>query len=191
MATMVVGAVGRNGTGKDTVLDMITDKYGVPCVSMGDIVRDIGREKGVELTRGNLNAISAEYFEKHGKDYFIKLVIERIDELDSPLILVTGIRTYIDARTLLDRYKENFLLISVVVSDDQSRLERALARATSRDPKTLEQMAAHDAREERVFGLDKAAKLATDTMLNDGSLEDLRSQVEAWVDEKFPWLEAK
>lgn len=191
MEKKVVGAVGKNGTGKDTVLDMIADKYGVPTISMGDIVREIGREKGIELSRENLNAISAEYFEKHGKDYFIKQVCDRIDASDAPLTLVTGIRTYLDAKTLSDRYHADFSLVNVIVSDDKARLERALARATARDPKTLEEMAAHDAREEKIFGLDKAAELATHTMRNDGSLDDLQGEVDRWVAKEFPWLEAK
>ncbi len=187
----VVGAVGRNGTGKDTVLDMIADKYGVPSISMGDIVREIAKEKGIEPTRSNLNGISAEYFEKHGDDYFIRQVIERIDASDAPLTVVTGIRTYVDAKTLIDHYKSDFSLINVVVSDDRARLERALARATARDPKTLEEMAAHDAREEKIFGIHKAAALAEHTIRNDGTLDDLRAEVDAWVAERFPWLEER
>lgn len=188
MEKKVVGAVGKNGTGKDTVLDIIADKYGVPTISMGDIVRDIGRERGIELSRANLNAISAEHFEKHGKDYFIKQVCNRIDASEAPVTLVTGIRTYLDAKTLLDRYQAEFSLINVIVSDDRARLERALARATERDPKTIEEMAEHDAREEKIFGLDKAAGLATHTIKNDGTLSDLQSEVVDWVSENFPWL---
>ncbi len=182
----VIGAIGKNGTGKDTVLDMIADSYSVPRISMGDIVRNIAEEKGIEPTRGNLNGISKEYFGKFGNDYFIKIVCDRIDSSDAPLTVVTGIRTYLDAKTLLDRYEKDFLLVNVVVTDDRARLERALARGTARDPKSIEDMLRHDEREEKLFGMDKAAKLATHTMQNDSTLQDLSDQVDVWMKENFP-----
>lgn len=184
----VIGAVGKNGSGKDTVLDIIADEYGVPRISMGDIVREIAREKGIEPTRANLNEISRSHFEKHGNDYFIKIVIDRLDEARAPFSVVTGIRTYLDAKTLRDRYDDRFLLINVIVVDDEERLRRARVRGSARDPETIEELREHDAREERIFGIQKAATLATATMTNDGSLDDLKRQVHAWVGSSLPDL---
>lgn len=191
MRKKVIGAVGKNGSGKDTVLDIIAEQYGVPSISMGDIVRDIARRKGIEPTRGNLNEISRSHFEEFGRDFFIKIVIDRLDEARAPFTVVTGIRTFLDAKTLRDRYGERFLLINVIVSDDDERLRRALARATKRDPKTLEELIEHDTREERIFGIEKAATLATAEMRNDGTLEDLQEQVDEWVREFLPELVKK
>lgn len=188
MDQKVIGAVGKNGSGKDTILDMIAEKYGVPSISMGDIVRGIAKEKGIEPTRFGLNGISAQYFEQYGKDYFIRIVCDRIDESNTPFTVVTGIRTYLDAKTLLDRYGDRFFLVNVIVSDDDERLKRAMGRGTARDPKTIDEMRAHDEREEKIFGIDKAAALAQFSMNNDGTLQDLRDQVESWVKEQFPEL---
>ncbi|MFH1279163.1 MAG: AAA family ATPase [Candidatus Eisenbacteria bacterium] len=188
MRKKVIGAVGKNGSGKDTALDIIADEYGVPSISMGDIVRDIAREKGIEPTRANLNEISRSHFEKYGNDYFIRIVIDRLDAAGAPFTVVTGIRTYLDARTLRDRYGDRFLLINVIVSDDEERLRRARTRGSARDPKTIDELLEHDAREERIFGIQKAATLSTTTMVNDGSLEDLKSQVDAWVSATLPEL---
>jgi len=191
MERKVIGAVGKNGTGKDTVLDIIADKYGVPSISMGDIVRDIARSKGIELTRPNLNKISKEHFEKHGPDYFIKLVIERIDQSNAPFMLVTGIRTHLDAKSLSDHFGDDFLLIHVIVSEDEERLRRALARNTPRDPKTLEELREHDAREEKIFGIEKAATLATTTVKNDADLKALEDETVSWVTTNLPGLKQK
>jgi len=188
MSKKVIGAVGKNGSGKDTVLDIIAERYSLPSISMGDIVRDIAREKGIEPTRKNLNEISQSYFEMHGKDYFIRLVIERIDSTDDPFTVVTGVLTHLDAQTLKDRYGSDFYLIHVVVTDDEERLRRAIARASARDPKTLEELRLHDEREERVFGIEKAAALATHTIANDGGLSELEEAVAGWVKENLPEL---
>lgn len=188
MERIVVGAVGKNGSGKDTVLEIIANQYGLPIISMGDIVREIAKERGIEPNRENLNEISRSHFERHGEDFFIRLVIERIDASAAPVVVVTGIRTYLDAKTLRERYGPSFLLIRVIVSDDEERLRRAIARASARDPKSAEELREHDTREERIFGIEKASSLATSTVKNDGSLEDLSAEVDQWVAAELPRL---
>ncbi|MBM3319226.1 MAG: AAA family ATPase [Candidatus Eisenbacteria bacterium] len=191
MVKKVIGAVGKNASGKDTVLDILAKHYGVPLISMGDIVRDIAHEKGIEPTRESLNEISRSHFEKHGPDYFIKTVIDRIDASGAPFTVVAGIRTYLDAKSLRDRYGRDFLLIHVVVSDDTVRMRRATERGTPRDPKTMEELHEHDAREERIFGIEKAATLATSRIANDDGLAELEEKVERWVAENLPGLAGK
>jgi len=44
----VIGAVGDIGSGKDEVLKYLRDRYGVPYLSTGDIVRRMAQEDGVE-----------------------------------------------------------------------------------------------------------------------------------------------
>ena len=48
---MVIAAVGKNGTGKDFFLEFISEKYNLPMVSIGDIVRELAANDGLELTR--------------------------------------------------------------------------------------------------------------------------------------------
>ena len=45
MRQKVIGAVGKNGSGKDTVLDIIAERYGLPSISMGDMVREIAKKR--------------------------------------------------------------------------------------------------------------------------------------------------
>ncbi|RPJ48432.1 MAG: hypothetical protein EHM19_02040 [Candidatus Latescibacterota bacterium] len=191
MRKKVIGTIGKNASGKDTVVDILCRKLGVRCISMGDIVREIARAKGVDPTRKNLNEVSRSHFEKHGPDFFIRKVIERIDESDVPFAVISGIRTYVDARALRDRYDSDFLLIHVVVSDDAVRLGRAVQRATARDPRSIEELKRDDEREEKIFGLQAAAGLATMKIANDGTLEQLENKVDLWVEENLPELRAR
>lgn len=191
MGKKIIGAIGKNGSGKDTILDIIVEEYDVPIISIGDMVRNIAREKGVKLTRLNLNEISSSCFAKHGKDYFIKRVIEEMDASDAPLMVVTGIRTSIDAQTLHDRYGDDFYLLHVFVSDDQLRLKRAIRRGSDRDPTSIEELILHDEREERNFGIDKATSLSRFTIPNNGTFRGLHNEVEDWVTKTFPDLKKK
>lgn len=55
----VIGAIGKNGSGKDEVLRYLSARYGVPFVATGDIVRSLAAEEGLEPTRENLGPMSA------------------------------------------------------------------------------------------------------------------------------------
>ena len=46
----VIGLVGKIGSGKDTVSRMLKE-YGFKEIGMGDMVREIARERGLEPTR--------------------------------------------------------------------------------------------------------------------------------------------
>jgi dephospho-CoA kinase len=191
MRKKVIGTIGKNASGKDTVLEILSRKYEIPLISIGDIARDIARDKGVEPTRENLHEVSRSHFEKYGTDYFIKIVVERIDASPSPVVLVAGVRTYLDVRTLRERYGEDFLLIHVLVTDESVRLGRALGRASARDPKGLQELLAQDASEEELFGAAKAASMASSVLTNDGTLRDLEDRVEAWVADHVPEIRGR
>ena len=188
MAKKIIGTIGKNGAGKDTVLKIIAERYNVPIISIGDMVREIAKERDIEPTRGNLNDISKGIFRDHGKDWFIRRVIQKTEALDVPLIVVTGIRTYVDVKELQDHYGPDFMLIHVRVDNDDIRLARARARGTERDPKTMEDLHRHDAREEKSFGVSKATALANYTIRNDAGLEDLHDRVDEWVEKHLPEL---
>ena len=65
----IFGAIGRIGSGKDAVVDYLRNKYDLPSVSVGDMVRDMAKEKGLSFTRENLEQIASEAIRKHGKEF--------------------------------------------------------------------------------------------------------------------------
>lgn len=54
----VLGIVGRNGAGKDSVLDFLKQQCGIAAVSSGDIVRDLARRENIKPTRNNLQQLA-------------------------------------------------------------------------------------------------------------------------------------
>lgn len=126
--TIVIGAVGLNGSGKDILIMRLHDQFGIPMISIGDIVRDIAREEGVAATRDNLHEISERYIAKFGKEYFPQRVITKIEEQKWPIVGISGIRTPTDIRTFQKHYGKNFILIHVEVTDPRVRFERMQRR---------------------------------------------------------------
>ena len=67
----IIGAVGANGSGKDEVLKHLRDRYGVPFLATGDMVRSIAAEEDREPTREALGEISERCFAEQGPGCFV------------------------------------------------------------------------------------------------------------------------
>ena len=177
----VIGAIGKNGSGKDEVLRYLSARYGVPFVATGDIVRSLATAQGLEPTRENLGAISARWFAKHGPGCFVRAAAERIAAHNWPVAGISGIRSADDARLLRGTYGKDLVLVHVLVSDDCVRFERMKRRAEARDPADVDHFHELDRREEELFRLSEVVAFADHTIQNDGTLADLHAAIDRLV----------
>ena len=180
----VIGVIGKNGSGKDEVLKHLRDRYGVPFLSTGDIVRGIAAEEGKEPTRPNLQAISDRYFKQRGEGCFVKMVVDKIRENGWRAAGISGVRSPRDVEILRGELGREFVLIDVYVSDPRVRFERMVKRGEGRDAKAYEDFLKQDGAEEDIFGVSKAEADADYNLSNDGSLEDLHAAVDDLVKKK-------
>jgi len=174
---IVIGVVGRIGSGKDELTKVLNRACEVPILSVGDIARELAYEQGLEANRENLHRISRQAFEEHGRDYFIEQVIERIEAEGWESVSITGIRTPRDVKLLRERFGRNFLLVHVEVSDETLRYERLKKRDRPRDPETFYEFRIQEQEEELLFNLSETLEMADLTLNNDGSLEDFHQLV--------------
>ena len=177
----IIGAIGKNGSGKDEVLEYLKRRYNVPFLSTGETVRSLAARDGVEPTRENLAAISKRCFAEQGPGCFVRMAAERIAENGWPIAGISGIRSDDDVRLLKAAYGKDFVLIHVVVSDPRVRFERMTRRAEARDPRDFAHFRELDAREEALFRVSAAATCADHTLTNDGPLEDLHRAIDRLV----------
>ena len=180
----VIGAVGLNGSGKDEAVKYLRDRYQVPLVSVGDVAREIAAKEGVAPTRANLHDISEKYIREFGKDYFMRVIVDRIRENGWKVAGISGIRTPDDVLVLKDSFGEDFVLLHIYVSDPRVRYERIRKRGEARDPQTYEEFLWQDRTEEELFRVKEAIKYADYSEGNDGTLEDLHREVDKLVSEK-------
>ncbi len=177
----IIGAVGRNGSGKDELVEYLNRRYNIPIVSIGDIAREIASDEGIKPTRENLHKISEKYFAQFGKDFFIKKAIEKIDRMDSEIIGITSIRTPVDVKVLKDHYGSNFLLIYVKVEDPQIRFKRAKRRGEARDPDSFEEFLKQEKEEEELFNISDTISEADITVDNSSRIEDFYQEIETKI----------
>jgi len=176
--TSVIAVLGQNGSGKDEVVKYLSRCYGIPLLSTGALVRQLAAEKSIEPTRPNLQQISEEYFREKGRGAFVRLMVEEIKDKGLKAVDITGIRSPEDVKILRDAFGKDFFLFNVYVTDPRVRFQRMTKRAEERDPASYEQFLANDRREEEIFHISEAARLADVSLSNDGTLADLHRQIE-------------
>jgi dephospho-CoA kinase len=177
----VIGVVGEIGSGKDEVLKYLRDKYGVPFLSTGDIVRKMAGEQGVEGTRENLEAISRRCFQDMGKGCFVRMAGEEILRQGWKVAGISGVRTPDDVELLRKNFGKDFILVRVDIKDPLVRFNRVRKRNEERDPLIYEAFQAQDREEEETFNISKAVAMADCAVDNSGPLSDLHAGIEAMV----------
>ena len=153
---MILAAVGKNGTGKDFFLDYVAQKYGFPMISIGDVVRELATKDGLELTRDNLHATSKKYMGEFGQTFFPEMIVEIFRKA----------------------FGDDFILVDVVISDDEVRYQRMIARGSERDGKSVEKLRENDLHEEEIFHTSESEKMANYVIKNDGGVEDFYAAVD-------------
>jgi dephospho-CoA kinase len=184
MDIMVIGVVGHIGSGKDEALKYLNAKYGIPYLSIGDMVRRLAAEKGLELTRDNLQILAGQYLRERGKEYFTTVAAEEIINNGWKIAGISGVRTPDDARTLREFFEDNFILLYIKISDPRTRFERLFLRHQERDPRTFEEFEEQDANEEKIFKINETITMANFSVTNDGTLAEYQKQLDMLVESK-------
>ena len=183
---MIIATVGKNASGKDYFLDFISKEFGVPLLSIGDVVRELAEIEGVEKTRENLHAVSHKYMSTYGQDFFPKKLIEKINALGTDTVLVSGIRPPSDVETFKAAFGDQFFLVAIVVESDRVRYERTRARGSARDNVTFEQFLELDKHEEELFKTSQTMAMADYTFLRgDMPDEEYHAHIREFFNERF------
>ena len=173
----VIGLIGMIGSGKDAVNDYIANKYGYKVVHMGDIVRTIAKERGLDTHRNNLDSIQKECTEKHGQGYFAQEVVREIKESGVEKAIINGIRRPVDAEVPKKIFGNNMILVQVD-ADPQVRFERLSKRGRPGDPKTIEEFERQERDQFKLFNLEKTLKRVDHKLENDGTLKELHDKID-------------
>jgi dephospho-CoA kinase len=174
----VIGLFGLIGSGKDTVSEYIQQKYGYAHISMGDIVRELATQQGLEPNRDNLARVQREQAQKHGIKWFAEEVVRRIRSNKWQKVVISGIRRPEDAEVPKRAFGKDFILVQVD-ADPKIRFERMKSRARVGDPKTLEEFLHQEELDKKAFNFEKLKTYIDYTVTNNGTREQLQSQVDA------------
>ncbi len=171
------------GSGKSLVVETVK-AMGYDIVTMGDVVREQTRLRGLEPTPQNIGKVMLELRAEEGNYVIAKKCIPKIEEQPSNRVLVDGLRSLFEA----DIFREHFVKFTLVSvhAPPQVRFERLRLRGRSDDPKNYAVFHERDSRELGV-GLGNVIAMSEKVLVNDNSVEGFK----ALVKENFGSIEAK
>ncbi|MCA6070396.1 MAG: AAA family ATPase [Endomicrobium sp.] len=165
---MIIGLTGSYCSGKDTIAEYISKKYGYKHFSLSDVIRDVMKEEGIEPVRENLIVFGTKLRGKNGNGVLAKKVLEKIN-LDGKYC-ITSIRHSDEVKALQER--KDFVLVNIDAPQDV-RFERMQNRKRPGDPQTLEKFIELEKIESQTEGsgqqLRKTANMADITFINDSN----------------------
>jgi len=180
----VIGTVGLPGSGKGEAAAVAEDA-GVPVVSMGDVVREECRRRGLDPADHH-GEIAQTLREEDGLDAIAQRTLPPVREHleDHDTVLIDGIRSAVEVERFREAFGEDFLLVSVEAPFDL-REERIIDRGRDNVDEDGEPLEVRDERE-LGFGMGDAMDDADVTIENTGTLEAFQERVRELLEEADP-----
>lgn len=178
----IIGIAGTNGSGKDTVGEILASDYGYMFVSGADFLREEARKRGLPIEREVLRTISAEWRRKHGLGVLVDKAVEIYSQSDKEHkgLVVSPMRNPGEAQYLKDLGG----VLIWVDADPKIRYERITKRQRStEDQKTFEEFLVEEQAEmqhsgdEATLSLSGVKAKADVSIENNGTLEEFKQAV--------------
>jgi cytidylate kinase len=186
----IIGLAGTNGSGKDTVGQLLSEYHNYCFVSVTELLRAELKARNVPINRENLRNLSSEWRRKHGLGVLIDMAVASYEAVKDQYagIVIASLRHPGEA----ERVHALGGLVVWVDADSRIRYDRIRANAADRgrageDDKTYEQFQAEEAIEMngKVDSDDTALSMSAVKQLSDIQLDNseqdivtLRDQVE-------------
>ena len=179
----IIGIAGTNGSGKDSLGEILANDYGWLFVSVTDILRHGLNERGLSIERENLRNLSAQWRRQSGLGVLVDKALEiyRKNPAGYKGLAIASLRNSGEA----DRVHELGGQVVWVDADPKVRYKRIISRLRSdEDRKTYEQFLAEEHAEMEHSG-DEATlnisgvKAKADVFIeNNGALEEFKKIIQ-------------
>ena len=176
---MIIGLTGSLAAGKGVVSEFLKEK-GFVYLSLSDELRQIAKEKKIELTRKNLQDLGNQLRQAHGPTILADLALSKIENQQYTKAIVDGIRNPAEVNSL-KKIKDFFFVC--VDAPQEIRFERMKERDRESDPLVWEEFLKIDARDkgegelETGQGVEKCMVLADFEITNHGTLEEVQEKI--------------
>lgn len=171
----LIGITGMPGAGKTTISGFI-GSMGIPVLSMGDVIREKTVELGYRIDRESQKAIVKRLREMYGEDAVAMLTFEKAKKLNSPVIVIDGVRSLAEIRYFKERV-ERVTILGVHASPAR-RFNLLKGRGRPDDPKTFDEFVERDMLE-LSLGIGSVIALSDVMVVNEElSLNDLKRAVD-------------
>lgn len=180
----IIGLAGTNGSGKDSVGQLLAEKYGYLFISVSDLLRDELKRRGLAIERENLRSLSAEWRREGGLGVLVDKAVAayETDKGAYKGLVMASMRNPGEA----DRIHELDGVMVWTDADPKIRYDRIFSRQrTAEDNKTFEQFQQEEADEMHSSGdatalRGAAVKEKSDIFIeNNGTYEEFETAVKS------------
>lgn len=165
---LVIGLTGPIASGKGMIAKTIQESFaeteGVSVVLLSDFIRDLVRADGKPITRDTLRAEGTRLREQNGPGALAQIMLEKLPENQSGILLVDSIRNPGEIEVLKDTFGER---VFVIATDAPlaDRVTRVLQRGREDDSSATEEIARQmqiemEDRPDTGFALERCRKMA-------------------------------
>jgi dephospho-CoA kinase len=172
----ILVTAGMPGCGKEEFLKCCMER-GAKVIRMGDLVRERAKEFGIDHSDKNLGDLANEERQRFGMDIWAKRVIPLVG---GDLVAIDGTRGPDEIRAFKNAFGADLQVVGIHASP-KTRFERLKSRGRADSPGALAEFDKRD-RRELDWGLGDAIALADHMVVNEGTLEELKVQVDAVLD---------
>jgi dephospho-CoA kinase len=167
------------GSGKTEAVRVLREK-GFAVVNMGDVVREETRRRGFPETPENVGRVSILLREEGGDLEIARRCAKAVERelARGRRVVIEGIRSYAEYEFFKRAHKD--LVVIAIHSSPKTRFDRLVARGRGDDPKDWKTFEERDLRE-LGYGMGYVIALADHMIVNEGSIQDLRREVERVV----------
>jgi len=186
--TLIVGLTGMPGAGKSTVANYLSEK-GIPLLVMGDVVREVAENDGLEPTSDNLAKLMLRLRKRNGPEAVAHLIVNKIklmkkEDKQLSVVIVDGIRSMAEVQVLRRIGSVKLLAIH---GSTLTRYTHVRERGRSDVPSNIVEFDKRDKIEMDV-GISNAIALADETISNnDISISELCQRsfitIQKWIQE--------
>ncbi|HEU5005048.1 MAG TPA: AAA family ATPase [Candidatus Saccharimonadales bacterium] len=181
----LIGISGTNGSGKDTLGQILAEDYDWLFVSVSDLLRDEARRRNLPIERQNLRKISAEWRREFGLGILMDKAVEVFKATDGKYagLVISNLRNAGEA----DEIHQLGGKVVWVDADPKLRYQRVSSRSRSaEDQKTFDQFLKeeedemHEGGDAATLSM-SAVKAKSDIFLtnNDNDLEGFKLQIKS------------
>ena len=171
MVQHLILITGMPGAGKTSIANMFK-KTGFYIMSMGDVIRDLANERGLDPSSSVLGNLAKE-IRSHGGDAAVAdLCVDKIQKLSFDKVVIDGIRSIAEVRAFKTQF--NTKLVAIFASFN-TRYTRLQSRRRSDDPLDKKTFNKRDQRE-LSFSMGHAIALSDYMIINESNIKDLEKE---------------
>ncbi len=175
---MIIGITGTNGAGKGTVVEYVLNKGFVHYSARGFLVEEIKR-RGLPIDRSSMREVANDLRKIHTPSYVLEQLFIKAKENGGNAV-IESVRAVGEAEFL----KSHKVFLLAVDADRKSRYERSVVRASETDNVDFDTWVIQEEREwnntaKYDMNVPAVMKMADATITNNGSIEELHTQIDA------------